>query len=187
MRQSERTNLGHLRSKTKTRQNSRGGLACVSTKHDWIPDYIGSWGNATWTSTFEHQEPLLDKTIHWWKTTISFPDVYSTRSTNLWKRLKSATRLLWVILYLKMYNSTRLKNSITSKESHLSFKTTDLCCIISIFDSKLLELFEIMRSHPTLVVLRSRYSCAVCTQNHVFVREKSSSVSRFQRLVEPAE
>jgi hypothetical protein len=49
--------------------------------------------------------------------------------------------------------------------------------------SKTLELFEFLRSHPTLVVHRSRYSCAVCTQNHVSVREKSNSVSRFQRFV----
>jgi hypothetical protein len=66
-------------------------------------------------------------------------------------------------------------------QSHLSLKTTDLCCTISIFNLKLLELFEILRCRPTLVVHRSKYSCAV------FVREKSSSVSRFQRIVEPAE
>jgi hypothetical protein len=79
---------------------------------------------------------------------------------------------------LKICNSTRLKNSVTSIQS-LSFKTTDLCCIISIFDYKLLELFEMLRSRPTLVVHRSRYSCAMCTQNHMFVREKSSSVQPF--------
>jgi hypothetical protein len=59
-----------------------------------------------------------------------------------------------------------------SNQSHPSFKTTYLCCTISIFDLKLLELFEMLRSHPTLVVHRSRYSCAVCTENHVFQREK---------------
>jgi hypothetical protein len=39
-----------------------------------------------------------------------------------------------------------------------------------------------MRSHPTLVVHRSRYSCAMCTQNHVFVREKSSLVQPFPEV-----
>jgi hypothetical protein len=44
-----------------------------------------------------------------------------------------------------------------------------------------------MRSHSTFVVHRSRYSYAMCTQNHVFVREKVVRFSRFQRFVESAE
>jgi hypothetical protein len=115
---------------------------------------------------------------------ISSPDLYSARSTNLWKQQKPSTRFLWMTLYLQICNSARLKKSITSNQSYLSFKTTDLCCTISIFDQKLLELFEFLQSHPNLVVHRSRYSCAVCTKTRVCMREKSSSVNRFrlQRL-----
>jgi hypothetical protein len=32
--------------------------------------------------------------------------------------------------YLQICNSARLENSIISKQSHLRFKTTDLCCAI---------------------------------------------------------
>jgi hypothetical protein len=46
-------------------------------------------------------------------TAISSPDVYSAGSTNLWKRLKPSTRFVWIILYLQICNSTRLKYSIT--------------------------------------------------------------------------
>jgi hypothetical protein len=90
------------------------------------------------------------------------------------------------ILYLQICNSTRLKNSITSNQSYLSLKTNDLCCTRSIFDYKCLELFEILRSRPTLGVI---YSWLYTWQDiHAqCVREKSCSVSRFQRFVEPAE
>jgi hypothetical protein len=57
---------------------------------------------------------------------ISFSDVRSAGSTSRWKRLKSSTRFLWMILCLQIYNSTRLKNSITCNQSHLSLKTTPM-------------------------------------------------------------
>jgi hypothetical protein len=84
------------------------------------------------------------------------------------------------------FNSARLKNSIRSNQSHLRFKTTDLC-----LQYRYLEIVGTI----WISAESSNFSCAQVKifmrsvyKKYVFVREKSSSVSRFQRYsVEPAE
>jgi hypothetical protein len=50
--------------------------------------------------------------------------------------------------------------------------------MLYIFDYKLLELFEILRSQASAIFscaqvkICMRATCATCTQNHVFVRKK---------------
>jgi hypothetical protein len=80
--------------------------------------------------------------------TISFTDFRSAGSANPWKWLKPPTIFLWMILYLQICNSTRLKISIICSWNYLKF-----CGIIQLYNA---------------VEHRSRYSYTVCTQNHVF-------------------
>jgi hypothetical protein len=102
---------------------------------------------------------------------ISSTDLYFAGSTNLWKRLKPSTiPYIWKFAILLDW---KIKLHLT--KAICALKRQIYAVQLSILDWKLLELFEILRSHSTLVVHRSRYSCAV-------VR-----FSRFQRFVEPAE
>jgi hypothetical protein len=65
---------------------------------------------------------------------ISSPDVYIPLAPQTSDRGCTHLKLLWMFLYLQILQFTRLINSIIGNQSHLSYKPTDLCRKIGLFD-----------------------------------------------------